>query len=136
MASGEVDFGDEQVSGGEGAQQKPASKAKLGKAKAAPRPEKGAMPPPAEVPERLQRFAAVNARIKIRRGGEPAPGGECVVYWMQRAQRGIDNHAVNIAVEIANALDLASGRLLCGHLKFSRREPAPLCLSTAGPAAT
>ena len=47
-----------------------------------------------------------NPRITIRRDGAPDPGGKCVVYWMQRAQRGIDNHAVNVAVALANALGL------------------------------
>jgi deoxyribodipyrimidine photo-lyase len=47
-----------------------------------------------------------NARITVRREGAPKRDGKCVVYWMQRAQRGIDNHAVNVAVETANALEL------------------------------
>ena len=58
-----------------------------------------------DVPERLARFAE-NARVTVRRGGEPDPRGRCVVYWMQRSQRGVDNHALNVAVEVANALDL------------------------------
>lgn len=45
-------------------------------------------------------------RITVRQGGAPHPHGRCIVYWMQRAQRGRDNHALDIAVEIANALDL------------------------------
>jgi deoxyribodipyrimidine photo-lyase len=45
-------------------------------------------------------------RITVRRDGPPDPKGRCVVYWMQRAQRGIDNHAVDIAVTIANLLEL------------------------------
>ena len=45
-------------------------------------------------------------RVTMRRGGVPDPDGRCVVYWMQRAQRGVDNHAVNLAVEIANLLGL------------------------------
>jgi len=47
-----------------------------------------------------------NARVTVRRGGLPDPNGKCVVYWMQRAQRGVDNHAVNLAVGIANELGL------------------------------
>jgi len=47
-----------------------------------------------------------NPRITVRREGAPKRDGKCVVYWMQRAQRGIDNHALNVAVEVANALDL------------------------------
>ena len=47
-----------------------------------------------------------DARVTVRRGGDPDPGGRCVVYWMQRAQRGRDNHAVDVAVQAANALGL------------------------------
>jgi deoxyribodipyrimidine photo-lyase len=43
-------------------------------------------------------------RVTVRRTGSPDPGGACVVYWMQRAQRGIDNAALDVAVEAANAL--------------------------------
>src|SRR5271165_593200 len=46
---------------------------------------------------------AANPRVIVRRAGPPAPGG-CVIYWMQRAQRGSDNAAVDVAVEAANAL--------------------------------
>ena len=47
---------------------------------------------------------ASDPRVTVRRGGPPDPAGTCVVYWMQRAQRGFDNHALDIAVEAANAL--------------------------------
>ena len=57
------------------------------------------------VPEFLAKLAN-NPRVTIRRPGAPAPDGKCVVYWMQRAQRGIDNHAVNLAVDVANELGL------------------------------
>jgi len=43
-------------------------------------------------------------RVSIRRAGPPNPDGRCVVYWMQRAQRGIDNPALDVAIEAANAL--------------------------------
>ena len=36
--------------------------------------------------------------------GDPDPDGKCVVYWMQRAQRAIDNPALEVAVQAANAL--------------------------------
>ena len=51
-------------------------------------------------------FAKHDPRVTIRRDGPPDPRGKCVVYWMQRAQRGIDNHAVNLAVAVANELGL------------------------------
>jgi len=52
----------------------------------------------------LTRFAG-DSRIRVRRAGVPDPDGTCVVYWMQRAQRGTDNPALDVAVEIANVLD-------------------------------
>ncbi len=45
-----------------------------------------------------------NPRITLRRGGEPDPHGHCVVYWMQRAQRALDNHALEAAIRAANEL--------------------------------
>jgi deoxyribodipyrimidine photo-lyase len=47
-----------------------------------------------------------DARVTVRREGAPDPDGRCVVYWMQRAQRGVDNHAVDLAVKVANLLGL------------------------------
>ena len=52
------------------------------------------------------RKLADDPRITIRCDGPPDPKGRCVVYWMQRAQRGIDNHAVDLAAHIANLLEL------------------------------
>src|SRR3984885_10670393 len=52
------------------------------------------------------RTLADDARVTIRRDGLPDVGGKCVVYWMQRAQRGVDNHAVDLAVHVANLLGL------------------------------
>ncbi|HEY6412316.1 MAG TPA: deoxyribodipyrimidine photo-lyase [Edaphobacter sp.] len=56
-------------------------------------------------PEEL-RALSEDPRVTVRRDGLPDPGGRCVVYWMQRAQRGVDNHAVDLAVEVANLLGL------------------------------
>lgn len=58
-----------------------------------------------ELPQWLAELAG-NPRVCVRRGGEPSKDGRCVVYWMQRAQRGVDNHAVNLGVQIANVLHL------------------------------
>lgn len=44
-------------------------------------------------------------RVTVRRGGEPAAEGEVVVYWMRRAQRAIDNPALETAIAAANAMD-------------------------------
>lgn len=43
-------------------------------------------------------------RVTVRRSGDADPEGRCVVYWMQRAQRGVDNPALDVAIEAANAL--------------------------------
>jgi deoxyribodipyrimidine photo-lyase len=40
----------------------------------------------------------------VLRKGDPDPEGTCVVYWMQRAQRALDNPALEIAVRAANSL--------------------------------
>jgi deoxyribodipyrimidine photo-lyase len=59
----------------------------------------------AALPKALQKLAE-NSRVTIRREGAPKPDGTCVVYWMQRAQRGLNNAAVDCAVDIANELGL------------------------------
>ena len=63
------------------------------------------MPSESQCPEELARLAD-NPRVAVRRPGRPRPGGQCVVYWMQRAQRILDNPALDIAVEAANLLGL------------------------------
>src|SRR5262249_9882097 len=45
-----------------------------------------------------------NPRISVRRHGMPVAEGGAVVYWMQRAQRGIANPALDVAIEAANIL--------------------------------
>jgi deoxyribodipyrimidine photo-lyase len=45
-----------------------------------------------------------DVRVTVRKGGTPDPEGLCVVYWMQRAQRALDNPAPNVAIEAANFL--------------------------------
>src|SRR5271156_4497943 len=59
----------------------------------------------AESPSALEKLSQ-NPRIHVRRPGAPAKGGKCVVYWMQRAKRGIDNPALDVTIEAANDLDL------------------------------
>ena len=56
------------------------------------------------VPKALRELAQ-DARVTVRRGGAPGDG-KCVVYWMQRAQRGRDNHALDKAIAVGNALEL------------------------------
>ena len=43
-------------------------------------------------------------RVTVRKPGLPDPEGKCVVYWMQRAQRGVDNPALDVAVNAGNEL--------------------------------
>ncbi len=43
-------------------------------------------------------------RVRIAKEGNPDGEGRCVVYWMQRAQRGRDNAALNLAIALGNAL--------------------------------
>ena len=63
------------------------------------------MPSPHETTEPIQPAAAgPDPRVRILRPGRPDPEGRCVVYWMQRAQRGKDNHALEHAVRLANEL--------------------------------
>ncbi len=58
------------------------------------------------VPRDLKTLAD-DPRVTVRRGGAPALNkNACVVYWMQRAQRGLDNHALDKAINVANALGL------------------------------
>ena len=59
----------------------------------------------ARVPEAVRELAR-DRRVTVRRAGAPDPKGKCVVYWMQRAQRGVDNQALDKAVEVGNALGL------------------------------
>jgi deoxyribodipyrimidine photo-lyase len=47
---------------------------------------------------------AEDPRVTVRRAGPPIAEGTCVVYWMQRAQRGEDNPALDVAIEVANEL--------------------------------
>ena len=44
--------------------------------------------------------------MTVRRRGQPDAEGRCVVYWMQRSQRGFDNPALDVAVHAANLLKL------------------------------
>src|SRR5271156_6751446 len=57
------------------------------------------------IPEFLNKLAD-NPRITVRRPGLPLKDGKSVVYWMQRAQRGIDNPALDVAIEVGNELNL------------------------------
>ena len=47
---------------------------------------------------------ARDARVTVRRGGPAKADGRAVVYWMQRAQRAVDNPALETAIRAANLL--------------------------------
>lgn len=71
----------------------------------------------ASVPESVKALAR-DKRVAVRRAGVPDPKGKCVVYWMQRAQRGLDNHALDKAVELGNALGLPVVAYFAGIKNF------------------
>jgi deoxyribodipyrimidine photo-lyase len=48
---------------------------------------------------------ANDPRVTVRRAGPPDPEGRCVVYWMQRAHRGTDNPALDVAIAAASELN-------------------------------
>ncbi len=56
--------------------------------------------------DRLDRLLAPHPAIRTMRPGKPDPNGQCVLYWMQRSQRGVDNPALNQAIAVGNALGL------------------------------
>ena len=51
-------------------------------------------------------FFSGNDRVTIYQPGVCNPDGKYILYWMQRAQRGYENAALNAAIDLANALDL------------------------------
>ena len=63
------------------------------------------------------RALADDARVTVRRGGRPADG-KCVVYWMQRAQRGRDNHALDKAIACGDSLGLPVVAYFAGISNF------------------
>lgn len=64
------------------------------------------------------RTLSLDPRITVRKAGPPDPRGQCVVYWMQRAQRALDNAALEVAVELGNEL----GKPVVAFL-----APVPFC---------
>ena len=51
----------------------------------------------------LEKFSQ-HSRVTVRKAGHPDAEGTCVVYWMQRAQRALDNPALDAAIAIGNEL--------------------------------
>jgi deoxyribodipyrimidine photo-lyase len=63
------------------------------------------MPDTPQIPQELA-LEVDQPRVLVRRAGGPRNGGRCVVYWMQRAMRILDNPALDVAVEAGNVLGL------------------------------
>jgi deoxyribodipyrimidine photo-lyase len=55
--------------------------------------------------EEIARLAG-QPRVQVRRAGPPHQPARCVVYWMQRAVRIMDNPALDVAIEAGNLLGL------------------------------
>ncbi len=64
------------------------------------------------------RTLADHPRVTVRRAGAPDRAGKCIVYWMERSQRGSDNHALDVAVQIANALEMPLVVYFAGSCNF------------------
>ena len=77
---------------------------------------------------------AEDPRVSVRREGAPKPDGACVVYWMQRTQRGLNNAAVDCAVNLANELDLPLLVYFSAISKLSQCKSATLRLPKSRPA--
>jgi deoxyribodipyrimidine photo-lyase len=63
------------------------------------------MPDDPQISEELARLANP-PRVLVRRSGPPLKGARCIVYWMQRAVRIVDNPALDVAIEAGNHLGL------------------------------
>jgi deoxyribodipyrimidine photo-lyase len=67
--------------------------------------EVATMPATSETPAELARLSD-RPCVLVRRGGAPRKNAKCVVYWMQRAMRIVDNPALDLAIEVGNLLGL------------------------------
>src|SRR6202012_4279163 len=67
--------------------------------------EFGEMKSNAAIGEDLARLAA-QPRVLVRRDGGLRMEAQCIVYWMQRAMRIVDNPALDVAIEAGNLLGL------------------------------
>ncbi len=59
----------------------------------------------AQLPPDLAHLAA-HLRVQVRRTGPPRTPARSIVYWMQRAQRILDNPALDFAIQAGNLLGL------------------------------
>ncbi len=72
----------------------------------------------------IQTFFADDPRVHLYRPGPCDEQGTCVLYWMQNAQRGRDNPALNAAIALGNALNLPVATLfvLTAYPSASERQ--------------
>jgi deoxyribodipyrimidine photo-lyase len=75
-------------------------------------------------------------RVVVRRAGTPQAEGRCVVYWMQRAQRGLDNPALDIAIQAANELRKPLAVFFGLHPRYPRANLRHYAFLVAGLAET
>ena len=54
--------------------------------------------------DQLSQLLASGPRLRAVRTGLPDPDGHCILYWMQRSQRGLDNPALNLAIDVGNVV--------------------------------
>ena len=64
-----------------------------------------ALPDSSDVPVEIRKLAD-QPRVLVRRDGAPRAGAGCVVYWMQRSMRIVENSALDVAIEAGNLLGL------------------------------
>jgi alcohol dehydrogenase len=64
-----------------------------------------------------------NPRVTASRDGAPEADGACIVYWMQRAQRGVDNPALDVAIAAANELQRLIAVFFGLHPKYTDANP-------------
>jgi hypothetical protein len=71
---------------------------------------------------RIERLLS-NPRVTASRDGAPEADGACIVYWMQRAQRGVDNPALDAAIAAANDLQRTIAVFFGLHPKYPNTNP-------------
>ena len=76
---------------------------------------------------------ASDPRFRVLRDGAADPDGRCVLYWMQRSQRGRDNPALNLAIDLGNSLRSARPRRFRPDRRLPRRPPPALPLPRRRP---
>lgn len=54
----------------------------------------------------VEKFVGGDPRVRVVRAGSAQPEGRCVLYWMQRSQRGRDNPALDLAIEFGRRFGL------------------------------